>query len=61
MTLTEQKTAAEAHRDADAANYDRQLNFIAEQKMLSARAHEKAIEVIDAQIQAHLAFVGVVA
>ena len=58
MTLNDQKSAAVAHRDADMANYDQQLAFITEQKRLSFEAHQKAIGVIDAQIEAHMAFIG---
>lgn len=61
MTLTDQKAASIAHRDADMQNYDQQIAFITEQKRLSFEAHQKAIAVVEAQIEAHLAFVGVAA
>jgi hypothetical protein len=61
MTLNDQKKAALAHRDADMANYDSQLAFVLEQKKLSLNAHQKAIAVIDQQIEMHLALIGVAA
>ena len=58
MTLNDQKAAAVAHRDADMANYDQQLAFTTHQKRLSYEAHQKAIGVIELQIEAHMAFIG---
>ena len=65
MTLTDQLAATQAQREADSQNYDMQLakvdelrQFITEQKSLSLNAHDKGIEVIKAQIEAHRAFIG---
>ena len=65
MTLTDQLAATQAQREADSQNYDMQLakvaelaHFINEQKGLSLNAHDKGIEVIKAQIEAHKAFIG---
>jgi len=65
MTLTDQLTAAQTHREADSQNYDMQIEmigkhveFIQQQKGLSLGAHDKAIAIIKAQIEAHKAFIG---
>ena len=40
------------------SNHDTEMKYIAEQNKLSFEAHQKAIAVIDAQIEAHIAFIG---
>ena len=58
MTLKDQLEAAILHRDTEARNYDAQIAFVTEHRALSLAAHDKAVERIKAQIEAHLAFIG---
>ena len=58
MTLNEQRQAAIAHRDTDMLLFDDLILGLNSHKETSYQAHQNAIAVIDAQIEAHMAFIG---
>ena len=58
MTLHDQLKAAIIHRDTDEKNYDMQIEFVTEHKLVSLQAHDDMIARIEAHMTAHKQFIG---